>query len=182
MLSGDTICDKAPKDHTKHNITLNLATTLATEEKCLIFCCHKYSLSRSQGPWGLRCGFAATRLLGLWVRIPSEAWKFLCCECCVLWGRGLCDKLITRPEESYRMCCVVLCNPEISWKRRPWPTEGCRAKNNKQTNKHKYSLNKRTKLLLGATITTPNVVIKFCMTVSLQNTRNFFQGAFLCQR
>ena len=23
-------------------------------------------------------------------------------------GRGLCDELITRPEESYRLCCVVL--------------------------------------------------------------------------
>jgi hypothetical protein len=28
--------------------------------------------------------------------------------CCV--GSGLCDELITRPEESYRMCvCVYLC-------------------------------------------------------------------------
>jgi len=26
---------------------------------------------------------------------------FVCCECCVLSGRGLCDGLITRPEESY---------------------------------------------------------------------------------
>jgi len=23
-------------------------------------------------------------------------------------GRGLCDELITRPEESYRVCCVVV--------------------------------------------------------------------------
>jgi len=29
-------------------------------------------------------------------------------------GRGLCDELITRPEESYRMCCVVVCNLETS--------------------------------------------------------------------
>jgi hypothetical protein len=29
-----------------------------------------------------------------------------CCECCVLSGRGLCDELITRPEESYRVWCV----------------------------------------------------------------------------
>ena len=26
----------------------------------------------------------------------------VCCECCELSGRGLCDGLITRPEESYR--------------------------------------------------------------------------------
>jgi len=25
----------------------------------------------------------------------------VCCECCVLSGRGLCDGLITCPEESY---------------------------------------------------------------------------------
>jgi len=31
----------------------------------------------------------------------------VCCECCVLSGRGLCDELITHPEESYRLWCVV---------------------------------------------------------------------------
>jgi len=29
-------------------------------------------------------------------------------------GRGLCDELITRPEESYRPCCVVVCDLETS--------------------------------------------------------------------
>jgi len=29
-------------------------------------------------------------------------------------GRGLCDELITRPEESYRMCCVAVCDLETS--------------------------------------------------------------------
>jgi hypothetical protein len=42
------------------------------------------------------------------VRIPPGAWKFFCCECCVLSGRGLCDEVITRPEESYRLWCVVV--------------------------------------------------------------------------
>jgi len=32
----------------------------------------------------------------------------------VLSGRGLCDELITRPEESYRLCCVVVCDLETS--------------------------------------------------------------------
>jgi hypothetical protein len=32
----------------------------------------------------------------------------------VLWSRGLCDELITRPEESYRLCCVVVCDLETS--------------------------------------------------------------------
>jgi len=37
---------------------------------------------------------------------------FVCCECCVLSGRGLCDELITRPEEFYRQWCVVVCDLE----------------------------------------------------------------------
>jgi len=32
----------------------------------------------------------------------------------VLSGRGLCDELITRTEESYRLCCVVVCDLETS--------------------------------------------------------------------
>ena len=57
---------------------------------------------------------AAARLLRSWVRIPPGAWIFVCCECRVLAGRGLCDELITRPEESYRLCCVVGCDIETS--------------------------------------------------------------------
>ena len=56
----------------------------------------------------------------------------VCCECCVLSGRGLCDELITRPEESYRLRCVVVFDLEISWMRRPWHTGGSWAIN-KQT-------------------------------------------------
>ena len=57
---------------------------------------------------------AAARLLRSWVRIPPGTWIFVCCECRVFSGRGLCDELITRPEESYRLCCVVVCNLETS--------------------------------------------------------------------
>jgi hypothetical protein len=32
----------------------------------------------------------------------------------MLSGRGICDELITRPEESYRLCCVVVCDLETS--------------------------------------------------------------------
>ena len=32
----------------------------------------------------------------------------------MLSGRGLCDELITRPEESYRMWWVVVCDLEKS--------------------------------------------------------------------
>ena len=45
-------------------------------------------------------------LLGLRLRIPPGAWMSVYCELCVLSGRGLCDGPITRPEESYRVCCV----------------------------------------------------------------------------
>ena len=39
---------------------------------------------------------------------------FVCCGCCGLSGRGLCDELITRPEEFCRLCCVVVCDLETS--------------------------------------------------------------------
>jgi len=57
----------------------------------------------------------------------------VCCECCVLPGRGLCDELITRPEESYRLWSVVVCDLETSWMRRPWPAMGHSANNKQQT-------------------------------------------------
>jgi len=58
----------------------------------------------------------------------------VCCVCCVFSGRGLCDELITRPEESYRLWCVVECDLETSRKRRSWSTGGCRAKNKTKKN------------------------------------------------
>jgi len=39
----------------------------------------------------------------------------------MLSGRGLCDELITRPEESYRLWCVVLCDIEILMNEEPYP-------------------------------------------------------------
>ena len=56
--------------------------------------------SLSRWPHGLRRGSTAARLLGLRVRIPPGAWMSVCCECCVLSGRGFCVGLVTRPEES----------------------------------------------------------------------------------
>jgi hypothetical protein len=48
----------------------------------------------------------------------------VCCECCVLSGRDLYNGLITRPEKSYRLRCVVVYDLETSWMRRPWLTDG----------------------------------------------------------
>jgi hypothetical protein len=60
-------------------------------------------------------------LLGFWVRIPPGRGCLSLVKCSVLSGRGLCDGLITRPEESYRLWCVVVCDPETSRMRRLWP-------------------------------------------------------------
>jgi len=49
---------------------------------------------------------------------------FVCCEFCVLSGRGLCDGLITRPEESYWLWRVVVCDKETSKTRRLKPATG----------------------------------------------------------
>ena len=51
---------------------------------------------------------------------------FDCYEYCTL--SDLCDELMTRPKESYRLWCVVLCDLESSRKRRQWPTWGSSAK------------------------------------------------------
>jgi hypothetical protein len=67
---------------------------------------------------------------------------FVCCECCVLSGRGLCDELITRPEESYRLWCVVVCDPEkislVNVDESQDPLGGYRAKKNENT--YSYSV------------------------------------------
>jgi hypothetical protein len=49
---------------------------------------------------------------------------FVCCDCCVLSGRGLCEGLITRPEESSRLWRVVVCDQETSKTRRLKPATG----------------------------------------------------------
>ena len=87
---------------------------------------------QTRWPCGRRRRSAAARLLRMWVRIPlGGAWMSVSCECCVLSGRGICDELITRPEEPYRMWCAVVCDLETSWMRRLWSTGGCRAKREK---------------------------------------------------
>ena len=98
--------------------TDTLSTSLALLSYSAFYVAHKqiyYDLTvaiwvkcRSQWPCGLRRRSSVARLLRSWVRIPPGAWMFVCCECCVLSGRGLCDGLITRPEESYRLWCVVV--------------------------------------------------------------------------
>jgi len=78
----------------------------------------------------------SVRLLGLWGRISQGGWTIVCYECCVLLGRGLCDELITRPEESYRLWCVVVCDLETSRMKRVVAPK---------TNKHSLNLHNTSK-------------------------------------
>ena len=107
-------------------------------------------MCRPQWPRGLRRRSAAVRLLISWVRIPPKAWMFVCCECCVLPGRGFCDGLITRPEESYRLWCVVVCDLE---KPQEWgghcPRLGCK--------RHKKKI---VGIWLNILISSPSVTLK----------------------
>jgi len=100
------------------------ASTSGSPKGAFILYNRNYTVNfcRSQWPRGLRS--AAGRLLRSWVRIPPGVWMFVCCECCVLSGRGLCDELITRSEESYWLWCVVVCDQETSRMRNPWPALG----------------------------------------------------------
>ena len=77
-------------------------TTLTTDK----YPCPRWDSS----PRSQQASVRAAHLLKSWVRIPPGA----CCECRVLSGRGLCDELITRPEECYRLWCVVVCDLETS--------------------------------------------------------------------
>ena len=74
-------------------------------QKWQLFTNGKGAIGRSQWPRGLRRRSATAR-------IPSGAWMLVCCECCMLSGRGLCDELITLPEKSHRLWCVVVCDLE----------------------------------------------------------------------
>ena len=63
------------------------------------------------------CGRSLAEIVG---SNPTGTWMSVRCECCVLSGRGLCDVLITRPEGSYRLQCVAVCDLKTSRMRKPW--------------------------------------------------------------
>jgi len=82
-----------------------------------------FSICWSQWPHDLRLRFVAARLLRSWG--------------CMLWGRGLCDELITHPEESYQLWYIVVCDLETSRMRRPWLALGRSATKKKKKKKKK---------------------------------------------
>ena len=79
--------------------------SIASKISGRITMCISYTC-RPQWPRCLRLRTAATRLLELWVRIPSGYGCLPFCDCCVLSVRGLRVELMTRPEESNRVWCV----------------------------------------------------------------------------
>jgi len=107
---------------------LNIAETCSRAFMLVSKCCGAGHSSRAVSGVGLRplacwdCGFESRRGMNVFV------------ECCLLSGSGLCDGLITRPEESYRLWCVVLCDLETSWMRRPLPALGRSATGRKRCN------------------------------------------------
>ena len=119
-------------------------------------------------------------------------------DVCLLWVlcvvvRGHSVGLITSPEESYRMWCVVVCDLETSWMRRPWPTGGCRAKNKETNCTFKFEnqlieLNWFCDVLLTVHLSIFNSVINqldaqnFCFTISLFRASTFFRAHVLIIR
>jgi hypothetical protein len=57
---------------------------------------------------------------------------FVSCVYYVLPSRGIFDELITRPEESYRLWHVVVCNQETSWYEEQIAHAGLQSQRNKQ--------------------------------------------------
>jgi len=125
VFLDDAMYAEFPSDKPQHSEWFSSASTY-TWQNCGLagYLLQLPGLSRSKWPRGPWRKSAAARLLRLWVQILPGAWMSVCCECCVLSGRALCDELITCPDESNRLWCVVVCDLETSWMRMHWPTGG----------------------------------------------------------
>ena len=76
-------------------------------------------------PRCLRCGSAAARLLGLWVRIPPGAWMFVSCDCFVYCRVEVSASVWSLFQRSPTECGVSDYGQESSIMRRSWPTGDC---------------------------------------------------------
>ena len=107
---------------------------------------------------------------------------FVCCECCVLSGRGLCNELITHPEETHRVLCVVVCDLETSWMGRSWPTGGGGGAVAPKTNKQKLLMENDRQILtppnenLRSYVMLRSTVWQVVTDVSEQPTGTIFGG------
>jgi hypothetical protein len=59
----------------------------------------------------------------------------------VLSGRGLCEGLITRPEESYQLWCVLVCYLGTSRMRRLKLAKGCKCRIKEEEEEHISAIN-----------------------------------------
>jgi hypothetical protein len=81
------------------------------------------------------CGRSPAEILG-----SNPAWSIdVCCECCVLSGRGLCDEMIARTRKPCWLCCVVVCGIEAKKIRTPWHAFGRSDKGKKKKNEYAIS-------------------------------------------
>jgi len=64
-------------------------------------------------------------------------------------GRGLCDELITRPEEFYRLCCVVVCGLETSRMRAPYIYDISHLRVNVSNFWHSFTMEHNYNITLG---------------------------------
>jgi len=101
----DRQTDRQTDRHDNSNSRLSQCRARACEQNPPDTLCDS-SKFRSQWSRGLGRGSAEARLLGLRFRIPPGALRSVFCDCCVLSGRGLCVRPITRPEESCGVWCV----------------------------------------------------------------------------
>ena len=77
----------------------------------------------------------------------------------MLSGRGLCDELITRPEEFYRLWHVVVCDLETSKEEAKSPLKGCEYKPTMGCDAEKKKKKKYTHIMR---IYTSLSIIKLC--------------------
>ena len=120
-MYGAPILDVSRSHTTTHHSRQDSGRVISSSQRPLYLTTHDtHNRQISMPPVGFEPKISAgerpqtARLLRSWVRISPGAWIFVCCECRVVSGRGLCDELITRPEQSYRLCCVVVCDLETS--------------------------------------------------------------------
>ena len=149
----------------KDNLWVQFAVRTEYKHKC--WCSSKRGVQNTKGAWHrtprslhVSCPAHGNQHTWIWSQKlgrqavglrPLACWSYGfesrrrhgCCECCVLSGRGLCDGLITRPEESCRVWCVnvVPCNStllHLQWIGRRGQTkkERKRKKERKQSIKH----------------------------------------------
>jgi len=89
----------------------------------------------------------------------------------VLSGRDLCDGLITRPEESYRLWRVVVCDQETSKTRRLSPLPGCENTTTVGCNARKTNNNKQS-LSLAKTFTASYGTLGFNILFTAANQKS----------